>query len=93
MARRMVGDGQELYRVIIVRRERRDNPDWERGNISTPRSLYDGEEFAISYGPYNSIGAARGQLTRETVDLDGSQLEGVADGWIEKARITWTQVQ
>jgi len=93
MARRMVGDDQEVYRIIIVRRQQRDNPDWERGNPASPRFLWDGKEFETSYGPYNSLGAARGRLTRETTYPDGRTRNGVAGGRIEKADTTWTEVE
>lgn len=93
MARRMVGDDQEVYRIIVTKRQQRDNPDWERGNINSRRILHDGKEFATSYGPYNSLGAARGRLTRETTYPDGTTRHGVTGGWIEKATTTWTEVE
>jgi hypothetical protein len=94
MARRMVGDHQEVYRVVIVARYRRDNPDWERGVVGpdNPRFLWDGPEYTREYGPYNSIGAARGQLTTNTTDAYGGPLNGIVRGKIQKAHTTWEDV-
>ena len=94
MSRRMVGDDQEVYRVVVVRRRQRENPDWERGNVESPYFLYDGEEYETAYGPYNSIGSARGQLTRQTVDMigGGGAYSGVVSGRIEKAETVWKVV-
>lgn len=95
MARRMVGDDQGVYRVVVVRRERRDNPDWQRGvtGPGNPRFCWDGPEHSYTYGPYNSIGAARGQLTCHTVDAYGGNLNGVIGGKIQKATTTWEDVE
>ncbi|MEU7039812.1 hypothetical protein AB0A77_01985 [Streptomyces varsoviensis] len=95
MARRMVGDEQDMYRVVVIRRRHRDNPDWKRGVIGpgNDRLLFDGAEYTSTYGPYNSIGAARGQLTFHTLDTYGEPGRGVVRGWIEKARTTWEVVE
>ncbi|MER7697017.1 hypothetical protein [Streptomyces sp. NPDC096095] len=92
MARRLVNDDQPLFRVVVIRKERRDNPDWERGNIATPRFLWDGPEFPTAYGPYNTLGVARGQLTHHTTDAYGEPVKGVVSGRIEKATTTWERV-
>lgn len=94
MSRRMVGDNQEVYRVVIVQKERRQNPDWIRGNITTgePYYLYNGPEFEASYGPYNSLGAARAMVTRETLDYNKQPRPGVVSGRVEKATTTWETV-
>lgn len=94
MARRMVGDGQDVYRVVVIQRASRINPDWQRGVIGpgNPRILHDGEEGRHIYGPYNSIGAARGQLTSNTLGYGGEPRPGVVRGWIEKATTTWRVV-
>ncbi|MFD3361583.1 hypothetical protein ACFWW5_00585 [Streptomyces albidoflavus] len=95
MARRMVGDNQDVYRVVVTQRTSRDNPNWVRGEIrpDNPRFLWDGPEWEQAYGPYNSIGAARGRLTTLTTDIDGSTPPGVTGGRIEKAHTTWEEVQ
>jgi hypothetical protein len=92
MARRLVSDEQQMFRVIIVRRQRRDNPEWERGNLDSPRFLWDGPEYSTAYGPYNSIGTARGQLTHHTVDAYGGSLRGVVRGKIQRAHTEWSDV-
>ncbi|KUF18832.1 hypothetical protein AT728_07300 [Streptomyces silvensis] len=92
MARRLVSDDQPMFRVLVVQRQRRDNPDWERGNVGSPRFLWDGPEYTTAYGPYNSIGAARGQLTFHTVDAYGEPRNGVVGGRIQRAHTTWEDV-
>ncbi|MEU8805036.1 hypothetical protein [Streptomyces anthocyanicus] len=89
MARRLVSDDQKMFRVVIVARQRRDNPNWERGNLASPRFLWDGPEYTTAYGPYNTPGAARGQLTFHTVDVYGKPREGVVSGHIEQAHTVW----
>ncbi|MGW2130437.1 hypothetical protein [Streptomyces coelicoflavus] len=90
MARRLVSDDQPMFRVVIIERLRRENPNWERGNLASPRFLWDGPEYATAYGPYNTLRAARGQLTFYTVDVYGKPREGVVSGHIEQAHTTWT---
>ncbi|WP_326698024.1 hypothetical protein OG909_12140 [Streptomyces sp. NBC_01754] len=92
MARRLISDDKSLFRVVIIARQRRDNPNWERGNIHSPRFLWDGPEYTTAYGPYNTIGAARGQLTSHTTDTHGRPMSGVVSGHIEKATTTWDRV-
>lgn len=92
MARRLVSDGQRVFRVLVVERARRDNPEWKRGDVSSPRFLWDGPEGTTAYGPYNTIGAARGQLTFHTVDVYGNARNGVVSGHIEEAHTTWARV-
>ncbi|WDM16706.1 hypothetical protein J3S85_37705 [Streptomyces lavenduligriseus] len=93
MARRLVSDDQQMFRVLVVRRQRRDNPDWERGNIDSPRFFWDGPEYTTAYGPYNTIGTARGQLTYHTVDAYGEPVKDVVSGRIQRAHTTWEDVQ
>ncbi|MEU1074331.1 MULTISPECIES: hypothetical protein [unclassified Streptomyces] len=95
MARRMVGDDQDVYRVLITCRERRDNPDWVRGPVGpgNPRVLFDGPEFTTAYGPYNSLGAARGQLTSHTPNEYGWPQQGFVRGRIQKAHTVWEDVE
>lgn len=94
MARRMVGDDQDVYRVLITYRERRDNPCWVRGEYGSdnPRVLFDGPEVTTSYGPYNTLGAARGQLTSHTPNERGWPRNGFVCGKIQKATTTWEDV-
>lgn len=91
MARRLVNDDQQMFRVIIVRRQRRDNPQWERGNLASPRFLWDGPEYTSAYGPFPKLGTARGQLTFHTVDAYGNPQHGVVSGHIEQAHTVWAR--
>ncbi|MFD4699805.1 hypothetical protein [Streptomyces niveus] len=95
MARQMVSDDHELYRVIVVRLPQKENPNWQRGLIGpgNPRFVYEGKPFESTYGPYNSIGAARGQLTFRTLDAYGEPARGVVGGRIQKATTTWEDVR
>lgn len=93
--RTMAAEGKEMYRVVIVRKEMRNNPEWVTGedNGDKPYWLYDGPEFESAYGPYNAIGTARGILSRETWNFDHTGLQpGVVGGHVEKATTTWTAV-
>lgn len=91
--RRMVGDGIDVYRVVVVQKKRAKNPDYVQGEGGQYWVLTD-EEYSTEYGPYNSLGAAKGVLTRETVDTwnDGSLKWGVVGGRIEKADTVWRKV-
>lgn len=94
MARRMVSDEQKVFRVIVASLPRVDNPDWKRGFVGSdnPRFLYQGETYDSTYGPYNSLSAARGQLTYRTLGYDGEPRPGVVGGRIQKATTTWEDV-
>ena len=91
--RRMVSNGQDVYRVVIVRRVQEKNPEYVQGTGMPYWILLD-ETYETEYGPYNTIGAAKGILTRETVDTwnDGVLKWGVVGGRIEKANTTWEKV-
>lgn len=92
MARRLVSDDQKMFRVVVIARQRRDNPKWERGNLASPRFLWDGPEYTTAYGPFPTLGGARGQLTFRTVDVNGTPLDGVVSGRIEQGHTTWAPV-
>lgn len=92
--RDMVRNGREVYRVVVRKQKRERNPDYVQGKGLPYWILVDGEEVE-QHGPYNHLGAAKGVLTRETVDTwkeDGSLKWGVLGGWIEKATTTWEKV-
>ncbi|MFF4478719.1 hypothetical protein ACFY1A_17115 [Streptomyces sp. NPDC001520] len=94
MARHMVGDGQDVYRVVLVSKAR-EWDDEQRRHVETDDTV---TEF---YGPYNTIGAARGQRTflayvdywddeaKETVRV---MKRGVVSCRIQKAHTTWEDV-
>ncbi|MEU7243376.1 hypothetical protein [Streptomyces sparsogenes] len=80
----------------ITYRERRDNPNWVRGVYdpeSNPRVLFDGPETTVTYGPYNTLAAARGQVTAHTPNSYGHPHNGFVRGKIQKAHTTWEDVE
>ncbi|WP_328967924.1 hypothetical protein [Streptomyces sp. NBC_00239] len=92
MSRRMVGDNQDVFRVLLVLRRQERNPAYEPGS-GERYYRYTDETFETSYGPYNTIGAARGQLTRETWDhYEGRLRDSVVSGRVQKATTTWEDV-
>ncbi|MGV9546815.1 hypothetical protein [Streptomyces ardesiacus] len=70
MARQMVGDGDDVYRLRVELHR----PDWQ------------GETVQF-YGPFNSIGAARGQRTVY------AKRSWVKDVQIQTAYTEWSDVQ
>lgn len=95
MARRMVGDDQDVFRVKIVRRSWQLNKDYQPGVYdpeNNPRSRWDGPEEDHFYGPYNTRSAAKGQLTSNACGYGGGFLEGVVNAVIQKAHTTWEDV-
>jgi hypothetical protein len=92
----MVGDDQDVYRVKIVRRSWRVNPDYKPGVYdpdNNPRARYDGPEATSFLGPYNTLAAAKGQLTSNACGYGGGFREGVVSAQIQKAFTTWEDVQ
>lgn len=90
MARQAVGDGQEMFRVVVVRKQMKVNPAYERGVYdpkSNPHYIPDGDKTGqCEYGPYNSLGTARGQRTHHST---GYGAHTVVKAWIEKASTAW----
>ncbi|MEU1037655.1 hypothetical protein [Streptomyces sp. NPDC005907] len=70
MARQMVGDDNDVYRIRVTLHE----PDYKGNTV----------QF---YGPFNSIGAARGQRTTY------AKREWVRDAQIQCAYTEWSDVQ
>lgn len=89
--RRMVSDDQDVYRVVVVRKRQISNPEYRQGSGKRPY-IYTDETYETSYGPYNTIGTAKGIQTRETRNIFGDTERGVVDSWIEKATTTWEKV-
>ncbi|MEV7855147.1 hypothetical protein [Streptomyces sp. NPDC088183] len=69
MARQMVSDRDDVYRLRVVTWK----PDWQG-------------ELVRFYGPFNSIGAARGQRTVYR------KCEWVRSAEIQKAHVEWSDV-
>ena len=91
--RRMVTEGSDVYRVVVVHRKQVRNPAYVQG-AGQPYWLLLDETWNAEYGPYNEIGSAKAVLTRETVDhQNGGILRwGIVGGWVEKASTTWEKV-
>ena len=56
----------------------------------------DGSEYGwdLYYGPYATLGAAKGMLTRELrYERRFVELGGVVEGWIEKSSAAWERVE
>ncbi|WNI28620.1 hypothetical protein [Streptomyces sp. ITFR-6] len=70
MARQMVGDGVDVYRLKVTL----SRPNWR------------GESVEV-FGPFNSIGAARGQRTTY------AKLDWVSSAQIQSAYTEWSDVQ
>lgn len=94
MARQMVSDVQEVFRIVVTRRTMVDNPAWVRGDFGddNPRRIPSDERYDATYGPYNSVGVARAQLKYQTMDYRGRLYVNVVAGHIEKATTTWAEV-
>ncbi|MCR8576439.1 hypothetical protein [Streptomyces sp. Isolate_219] len=70
MARQMVGDGDDVYRLKVTYHK----PNWQG-------------QTEESFGPFNSIGAARGQRTTYL------KKHWVASAVIQVAHTEWSDVQ
>lgn len=97
MARRQMNDGADVFRVVVQRCDTKPNPDYVWGDNDQPERL--NAEWATwteHYGPYNTLGAARGQLTHHTYDYyegrNGRLPAGVLGGHIEQATVSWSRV-
>ncbi|MFB7185219.1 hypothetical protein ACFCZT_07845 [Streptomyces sp. NPDC056230] len=96
MARQMVADDDQVYRVVVTSRKRLPNPDYEWRSADPKRqkphvlSLTETEtEF---YGPYRTAGAAKTQLKFHCKDHNGDLRPEVLGAGIQKARIVWEEV-
>lgn len=94
MARQMVGAGQDVYRVVLVSKARK----WDR-----ERRRYVETDGTVTeyFGPYNTLGAARGQRTSlgyvdytnpETGEDVRLMRRGVVSCGIQEAHTTWSDV-
>ena len=92
--RRMVGDGQDVYRVVVVRKKKIVNPKYRQGYSDQSYYLLLDETYETQYGPYNELGTAKRILTRESYDRSENRFQWDAvGGRIEKATTTWTKVE
>ncbi|MCX5201513.1 hypothetical protein OG897_08620 [Streptomyces sp. NBC_00237] len=97
MARRMVNDDAEIYRVLILRKKWERNPDydWRSEELrKNPPYLYsETERVSEFWGPYNSLSAAKGQRTSYMLNGVGELREGVISASIQKAQIVWEEAE
>ena len=92
--RTAVSDGQEVYRVVVVKRGQEKNPDYRQGQPDRgPYYVYTDETYEASYGPYNSLGTAKAILTRNTSGRRNEPWPGVVGGRVEKAATVWSEVE
>jgi hypothetical protein len=96
----MLNTDEPIYRVVVVRKAWAPNPKY-RGRAydhvekrfvelspgETPFVWSETETRTTKFGPYESLGTARGILTRETVS-DWKQ-EGIISADIEVGRVIW----
>lgn len=94
--RKMVGDDQEVYRVVITTKKQSRNPDYEWRSTDPERQnpyVYsDTETTTEFYGPYNTVGAAKGQLTTQSKDYKGNLRPQILGAEIQKGHIVWERV-
>ncbi|MFD9205933.1 hypothetical protein ACFVZM_06595 [Streptomyces sioyaensis] len=95
MARHMVGDGQDVYRVVLVSKA----GAWD---YDARKWVETGDTITEYYGPYNTVGAARGQRTSlgfvdytdpETGEEVRVMRRGVVSCSIQEAHTTWSDVR
>ncbi|MFI5802944.1 hypothetical protein [Streptomyces sp. NPDC051561] len=91
----MADDDTEFYRVVVLRKAWAHNPDylWHSEDPERrKRCIYSDTETVRSvYGPYTSLGVAKGQRTSHTIGAGGEALEGVVGSGIERARVIWEE--
>jgi hypothetical protein len=80
----------DVFRVEVDYEEEELNPD--RSLPGAPWHIKTGRIAQRYYGPYRTIGAARGQLTANTRSWDGGLLRGIVGARVQKARTTWEDV-
>lgn len=88
MARQMVGDDQDVFRVLVDYKETTLNPD--RKSPTDPWSVETGKILQRSYGPYNTLGAARGRMT--SVTRAYGYRDGIVGARIQRAHTTWEDI-
>ena len=81
-----VGDGQDAFRVVVRRKKKIVNPEYQQG-AGKPYLILSDEEYVEHYGPYPRLGTARGVETGEAFTGDW------ADGfWNPRAERAWDTV-
>lgn len=94
MPRKLVDDGADIFRVVVRRKKSiGQNPayDWRtcQETGEAPYIYSETETEVEYYGPYNTEGAARGQVKYRSQDGYGNPYEAVVSAHYEKANIVW----
>lgn len=90
MTRHMAAGDGEIFRIEV---------DYEETDLN-PRRHFEGEPWLVKtgniaktyYGPYRTVGAARGRMTAETRAFDGGYLTGIVGARVQKAQTNWEDV-
>lgn len=93
MGRNMVGDQQDVYRVVVVRRRQSHNPEYVQGGPAHYWLYDDNDRYEEFHGPYNALATAKAQLTRLLLDYFKNPLPNAVGGRVEKAETTWNKVE
>lgn len=97
MARRAVGDEDEVYRVVVVTKPHIQNrlfwdltPEERRNSDAEPYLPCTPEDYYRSfYGPYGNLGTANGQASR----YRKRHQDNFVEAYVEKAKIEWSRVE
>lgn len=90
MTRSMKADDGEIYRVEVDYEETTLNPD--RNLPGQPWFMLTGNIAQRYYGPYRTVGAAKGQMKVNTQGYDGL-LKGIVGARVQKAHTVWEDVE
>lgn len=97
MARQLIDDGAELYRVVVTEKKLVANPDWEPKErydpVNNPQTVRS-ETLTETrfYGPYLSKGAAKVRRTQVIRDGYGNPHTYIVGSHIEKAHVVWEKL-
>jgi hypothetical protein len=87
----MAAGDAEIYRVEVDYEEQELNPD--RHLPGAPWFVLTGRIAQRYYGPYRTLGAAKGQMTSNTQGYGGGFLKGIVGARVQKARTVWESVE
>ena len=96
MARQMVDEGAQIWRVVVCKVKRIMNPeyDWETAaKTGQPYFIYDEDQrYNEYYGPYSSEAIAKSQIKVRCQDRDGELYPDIRSAHYEKAEVVWSYV-
>ncbi|MFB7823835.1 hypothetical protein [Streptomyces hydrogenans] len=92
MARHM-GDNAEAFRATLEVEKPKRNPEWHPvDNRDAPEWLDEWTTVRYFRGPYATVGAARGQFSRQRCDSLYGQYRNVRQ-YVERASTVWEEVE